>query len=185
MRPITFLSATLFLLLGTLHPLPAQAPDTLWTRTYGGSSYDYGSSVQQTSDGGFVVAGGTWSFGAGANDAWLIKTDSLGNTAPLTITHDRSGLPDAFALEQNYPNPFNPATTIRFALPQATEVRLVVYDIQGREVARLLDGDWPAGYHHVVWDGRAATGRGVPSGIYIARLSTPTYAKSIKLVLLR
>ena len=54
--------------------------DTLWTRTYGGSSYDWGNSVQQTADGGFMVAGYTSSFGAGGDDVWLIKTDAQGNT---------------------------------------------------------------------------------------------------------
>ncbi len=54
--------------------------DTLWTRTYGGSDYDLGWSVQQTSDGGYVVAGGTYSFGAGNSDVYVIRTDSTGDT---------------------------------------------------------------------------------------------------------
>jgi hypothetical protein len=54
--------------------------DTLWTRTYGGSDYDQSYSVQQTTDGGYIVAGGTASYGAGAEDVYLIKTDSLGDT---------------------------------------------------------------------------------------------------------
>jgi hypothetical protein len=58
--------------------LSAQAPDTLWTRIFGGSAFDFGNCAQQTSDGGYVVVGGTESYGAGSADVWLIRTDSDG-----------------------------------------------------------------------------------------------------------
>jgi hypothetical protein len=54
--------------------------DTLWTRTYGGSEADWAYSVQQTSDGGYIIGGETWSYGAGSNDFYLIITDSLGDS---------------------------------------------------------------------------------------------------------
>ena len=54
--------------------------DTLWTKTYGGADYDYGKSIQQTSDGGYIITGGTYSFGAGSNDVYLLKTNATGDT---------------------------------------------------------------------------------------------------------
>lgn len=58
----------------------SQSPDTLWLKTYGGANYEEGYLVQQTNDGGFIVAGETQSFGAGDTDGWLVKTNSQGDT---------------------------------------------------------------------------------------------------------
>ena len=108
-------------------------------------------------------------------------------------TGELEGLPLAYALNQNYPNPFNPQTTIRFVLPSATKIRIVVYDLSGREVVQLVDQHLEPGYHQLVWNGRDAWGRVVPTGIYITRLSiipptagiTSEYTKSIKMLLLK
>ena len=108
--------------------------------------------------------------------------DTLGTLAIAAGAADR---PTRYRLLAAYPNPVNPATTIQFELTKSTDVTLVVYDILGREVARLVDGDWPVGYHHLVWDGRLTTGQAARSGIYIARLVTPEYTKSIKMLLLK
>jgi hypothetical protein len=97
----------------------------------------------------------------------------------------RGQYPSSLALHANYPNPFNPVTTIRYDLPKETLVRLVVHDLLGREISQLGEGTLPAGVHLVVWDGHDATGRAVPSGIYIARLTTPTQSRLIRMVLLK
>ena len=102
-----------------------------------------------------------------------------------TNVGEQSKLPATYALLQNFPNPFNPATTLRYELPQRVDVLLVIYDVGGEEVVRLADGPQQPGNHQAVWDGRAAGGREVPSGLYIARLVTPTRTQSIKMVLLK
>ena len=95
------------------------------------------------------------------------------------------GIPAVYSLSPAFPNPFNPTTTIRFGLPEDAAARLVVYDLLGREVARLLERSLEAGYHSVVWNGNNAAGAELASGLYIARLTTPGFTKSIKMVLLK
>ena len=98
---------------------------------------------------------------------------------------DENHLPQFFALHQNYPNPFNPVTTLRYELPVYCQVLLVIYDMRGREVIRLVDGYESSGYNKVVWNSSDAFGRPVPSGIYFARLITPEYTHVIKMSLIR
>lgn len=76
-------------------------------------------------------------------------------------------VPQSISLDQNYPNPFNPATSIQFEIPAAQHVRLVVYDLTGRTVAKLLDEHLPSGTHSAVFDGGA-----LASGVYFYALET-------------
>jgi parallel beta-helix repeat protein len=79
-RKRLFLSFVFFLTLSSsLFVFPASASQTVWKKTFGGASYDYGTDLVQTTDGGFAILGHTESFGAGKSDFWLIKTDSNGN----------------------------------------------------------------------------------------------------------
>jgi CubicO group peptidase (beta-lactamase class C family) len=103
----------------------------------------------------------------------------------LEVADEKSAMPAEFALHQNYPNPFNPSTTLSYGLPYGSGVSLIVYNLLGREVVRLVDGYREPGYHEVQWNGRNHDGIELPSGIYIARLMTPGYSKSIKMVLLK
>ena len=89
-------------------------------------------------------------------------------------------LPHEYALYQNYPNPFNPVTQIRFDLPQAGSVKLVVYDLLGRRVAALVEGKVGAGQHQVSLDASNFT-----SGIYFYRLEVGSFMQSKKLVVLK
>jgi hypothetical protein len=72
--------------------------DTLWTRTYGGSGADHAFSVQQTIDGGYIIAGTTSSFGAGSWDVYLVKTDNIGDTI-WTRTYGGSGQDHAYSIQ--------------------------------------------------------------------------------------
>lgn len=83
------------------------------------------------------------------------------------------------------PNPFNPLTTLRFDLPVGGRVHLEVYDVAGRLVRTLLDADLPAGNHQAVWDGKDASGRGMPSGSYFARLSAGRRVETVSIGLVR
>ena len=88
--------------------------------------------------------------------------------------------PETFALGANWPNPFNPSTEIAFALPEATDVRLVVYDLLGREVARLVDGPLGAGRHAARFDAAQ-----LASGVYLYRIEAGAFTATRRMTLVK
>jgi len=104
---------------------------------------------------------------------------------PVAVDEPDESLPTVTKLIGVYPNPFNPQTTITFALdkPQRTEV--AIYDLTGRLLSVLADHIYAAGNHSVVWSGKDATGRAVPSGTYVVRLETEDGVQAQKVLLLR
>ena len=88
-----------------------------------------------------------------------------------------SQTPVDFKLCSNYPNPFNPSTMIVFYLPKAEFVRLKIYDITGREIETLIEGQVPAGEHRLQW-----TAQGLASGVYLCRMESRDYSETIKMI---
>lgn len=113
-------------------------------------------------------------------DGWVLKeiTSEIGVTAGV-------GVPETFALLPNYPNPFNPATTIRYGLPEASQVFLVVYDLRGREVRILVNGIQERGYNSVIWDGTDDAGRPVSTGVYLYQMRAGDFIRTRKMALLK
>ncbi len=95
------------------------------------------------------------------------------------------GIPTSYALSQNFPNPFNPTTTISFALPEANNVVLTIYNALGQEVRTLKAGHLNAGNYSVTWDGLDNAGNTITSGIYIYRLTSGNHSFSKKMLMLK
>ncbi len=110
-----------------------------------------------------------------------VLNDMLGwfgyvSVPPLVSTQE----PIAFELKQNYPNPFNPETNLTYHLLQPGEITLAIYDIQGREVARLVEGWQAAGIHATTFDGTELS-----SGVYFARLTAGEFHQTQKMLLVK
>jgi PKD repeat protein len=94
-------------------------------------------------------------------------------------------IPVKFMVQQNYPNPFNPTTEIRYGIPQATIVEIVVYNMLGQRIKRLVSEEQEAGYHKVVWDGTNDSGDKVGSGIYFYRIVAGRFNKVNKMIMIK
>jgi hypothetical protein len=114
-----------------------------------------------------------------------ILYDGEGNEIDLSPTdvdveNQGEAIPTDFALYYNHPNPFNPTTTIKYDLPQAIYVKLVVYNVMGQKVATLVDGMVEAGRHQVIWDAKD-----VSSGVYFYKITAGNFAQMHKMILLK
>jgi predicted esterase len=106
---------------------------------------------------------------------------TIDNQTPTSVSERTAAeLPKYFALAQNYPNPFNPSTVIEYDLPKNTHIRLLLFDVLGRQVRTLVDEEKPAGIYRVKFD---ATD--LPSGVYLYRLQADGFTQTKKLILSR
>ena len=104
---------------------------------------------------------------------------------PIGINNLSNEIPIKFSLEQNYPNPFNPITKIKFSIPAVgaydnTPVHLIIYDILGREVVKLLNQQMKPGRYEVEWDGT-----NFASGVYFYKLEASSFVETKKMVLIK
>jgi hypothetical protein len=153
--------------------------DTLWTKTFGGAADDSGYSVQQTTDGGYIVAGSADPPGGAWPDVYLIKTDSLGNVA---VAEPKASPTRAPALSLSCePNPFRTRTAISLQLTADSPAELAIFDAAGRCVRTFTVNREP----YTVWDGKDDFGQPLPSGAYFVRVDAGNEHATARLVLQR
>ena len=128
---------------------------------------------------------------------WMVfATDGQDTTASTEIrtitidarpvlSTDELAMPEVFALHQNYPNPFNPSTRIKYDLPEAQNVQIMIYDIMGRKVRTLINEYQDIGYRTIRWDATDDFGRAVSAGMYVYTIHAGDFRQVKKMVLLK
>ena len=174
----------------TLRFAPVTVPDAFfvsieYAAPYGAGDFNIASTAalgaaspfewEKWSDNGWHNMSQAW-FQNG-NDGWHMWVEAImGNP----VSNEAAALPGRPALEASYPNPFAASTTLRYALPEAAEVRLEVFDALGRRVVVLAEGAHVAGSHTATWDAQ-----GLASGVYVVRLVADGAVETRRLTLLK
>ena len=143
--------------------------------TYSYNAYATAGTDTSTDNFAFVKLGADGSNGL---SGWWNTGESFEDWS--SMSEAESVLPEYYSLSQNYPNPFNPTTTIGYQLTAYSFVELGIYDIKGREVARLVNGFQSAGTHQAAFDGSDLS-----SGVYFARLQADGFSQTRKLLLIK
>jgi hypothetical protein len=121
-----------------------------------------------------------WRVKAKNQRGWGEFSESFQFNAVFTSVGTEKTIPTVYQLSQNYPNPFNPTTIISYQLPAQSHVTLIIFDVLGREVVRLIDEQKPAGKYTATWNAEK-----VPSGVYYFRLQAGNFTETKKLLLIR
>jgi len=153
--------------------------DSIWATAYGGTDRDRGNCVREASDGGYIIVGSTYSFGAGLHDIYLVKTDGNGEVGITEEDPKTRAESKGFFFPQNHPNPFHHSTLISYSLPITTQVNLTIHDITGRLVETLANETKQPGIHNVRWNRRTNS-----SGVYFYRLKVGEFVATRKMVVL-
>ena len=111
---------------------------------------------------------------------YLAVSENFSISGTMVSAKNEEAVPLSFTLYPNYPNPFNPTTTIRYTLSKTDFVSLVIYDIRGEEVERLIEGEQPEGTRTVRWNASR-----MASGVYFYRLTAGDFVQTRKMILIR
>ena len=117
------------------------------------------------------------------NTGWAVGTNGLilKYQGVTSIGEERiNRIPSEYFLSNNFPNPFNPSTTIRYSIPQSTNVTIKVFDILGSEIETLVNKEKPSGTYEITWNAE-----NLPSGIYFYQLKAGSFVETKKMILLR
>jgi hypothetical protein len=154
-----------------------------WARSAGGPISDFGIGITIDSTGRNYITGGFFStavFGtfsltsAGGYEAYIASISST-----VSISNEFTAVP-VFELEQNYPNPFNPDTYIRYSISESKNIKLVIYDISGKEIRTLVNGFQNAGTYSITFNGN-----GLASGIYYYKISAGEFTDVRSMVFIK
>lgn len=110
---------------------------------------------------------------------------SIQNMGLTGVKNANKLLPSSFTVFQNYPNPFNPSTTISYGLPETGPVKVIIYNVLGREVKTLVNTNQKAGIQNVVWNGDNNAGHTVASGIYFYKVIAGEQVQVKKMIMLK
>jgi hypothetical protein len=123
-----------------------------------------------------------------AGETYVYRLRMIDRDGSFTLSDSRSvstSIPQKHKLLASYPNPFNSQTRIRFELSSQEDVQLLIYDMNGRLVRRLVEKQFSAGMHEIAWDGLSEYGRTTPSGIYMVRMTISQSSFEQKLAMLK
>jgi len=112
--------------------------------------------------------------------SYILIQDTL-----TSVIAEGQSVPNVFDLSQNYPNPFNPSTQLKVTVKEHRNIRVIIYNILGKEIKIMLNEKLPAGEHTIQWDGKDNDGNHLAGGVYFIQMIAGNYQKTIKTILLK